>query len=69
MTYIDYMDMPFDELFHIVFTNSGEVKSCGREACSALIERLNAIYPGSFDDLEHGFLKLPDAFEVAKQLL
>lgn len=77
MTYNDCMNMSFKELFHAVFTDSGQVKPCGRGACSALIERLNVMYLAAFGisyvslfgDAEHGFLKLPDAFEIAKQFL
>lgn len=70
MGYSDYMKMPFDELFHLVFTDSGCVKACGRDACQAMIERLEKAYgqKGTFGDAEHGNLTLPYAFTVAKGL-
>lgn len=64
-----YIKMPFGELFHTVFTDSGQVNPCGRDACQAMIERLEASGTGIFGNAEHGFLKLPDAFEAAKKLL
>ncbi len=59
-----YHNMPFDDLFHIVFADDGSVNACGREACMEMIERLGK----EFGNLETGHLKLPDAFIAAKQL-
>ena len=30
----DYMTMPFDKLFHTVFTDDGNVRACGRDVCT-----------------------------------
>ena len=34
----DYMTMPFDKLFHTVFTDDGNVRACGRDVCIAFME-------------------------------
>ena len=67
---INYNEMPFEELFHLVFADSGRVNACGRDACSAMIKRLEDVYeqPGEFGDVEHGRLKIPEAFNAAKGL-
>lgn len=71
MEYNDYMNMPFCDLFSIVFTPDGEVKVCGREACQAMIKRLEAIYgdTGAYGDKETGKLNLPYAYKAAKNAI
>lgn len=74
MSYESYHGMPFEELFNLVFTASGEVKNCGRAATRELIERLedelckrspyNDI--GAFGDADTGYLRLPDAYQAAQ---
>lgn len=70
MGYSDYVEMPFEQLFHIVFSEAGRVKVCGRDACRAMIERLETIYdkPGAFGNAENGQLNVPDAYIAAKGL-
>lgn len=71
MEYNDYMKMPFGRLFDTVFTPAGEMKPCGREACRAMIERLEIQYgrPGIYGDEVYGKLNLPDAFTAAQKML
>lgn len=71
MEYIDYIKLPFQELFYTVFTKDGHMKLCGRNACKALIKRLELHYddPGSYGDIKLGRLKLPDAYLAGKQML
>lgn len=65
MTDRDYMAMPFDVLFSMVFTDSGEVKLCGRETCRALIKRL----PEGCGNAKTGQLNVQAAYKAGKSLL
>lgn len=71
MGYMDYVNMPFHELFYTIFTSNGEMKACGRDACKALIKRLERCYGkyGLYGNIVIGKLNLPEAYTAAKQLM
>lgn len=71
MTYNDYMIMPIADLYHTIFDEFGQVKPCGRDACQALIERLEDAYgtKGEFGDAKTGKLFVPVARAVTKGLI
>lgn len=71
MVQYDYMTMPFDELADLVFTNDGHVKACGRDACKALITRLEEMHglpAKKFGNVETGILNVEQAFGYSKAL-
>lgn len=60
----DYMTMPFDKLFHTVFTDDGDVRACGRDVCIAFMKRMEqmtGLY-GWYGNVDTGYLYMPDAY-------
>lgn len=73
MAHINYLTMNFEDLFHAVFDDFGQMKNCGRYACSEFIDRLEHIYgkasQGKFGDKAVGRLNQKAAYEAAYKYL